>query len=243
MRALGRAAGSQVVVCLLVLAAAFPLDTTLHDLAFRYVVSHEVRLLSNGFTALGTAWAASGLLVGLAVVAYRTADVGLLRVSLGGLGGVAIGSLASHGVKQLACRARPRLVDGWGVDPGGPPGARASRPESAAPGFFHWPCFADSRYQSFPSGHAATAFTVAAALTRVVPARRRIWLGVAGGIGASRVLLNAHFLSDVLGGALIGWWAGQLGLRLAERFAPVPAPQGRSRASVGPGRGTGAPSG
>jgi membrane-associated phospholipid phosphatase len=85
-------------------------------------------------------------------------------------------------------------------------------------GFFHWPCVRDSRYHSFPSGHAATAFAVAAALSQAVPGRRRAWLAIAGSVGLSRILLNAHFLSDVLGGALVGWWAGEAGVRLATRF-------------------------
>jgi membrane-associated phospholipid phosphatase len=56
------------------------------------------------------------------------------------------------------------------------------------------------------------------------------------------VLLNAHFLSDVLGGGLLGWWAGQLGLWLAERFAPIPARLAGLRATVETGRGAGASS-
>jgi membrane-associated phospholipid phosphatase len=205
-----------VLACLLVLAAALPLDPVLHDLAFRYLVSHEVRLVSNGVTQLGTAWAASGLLGTVAVMAWRTADAGLLRASVGGLAGVAIASLATHTVKQVACRARPKLVDGWGVDVAGAAGAVP--PDPATVGFFHWPCIRDSRYHSFPSGHAATAFAVAAALSLAVPGRRRVWLAVAGGVGLSRILLNAHFLSDVLGGALLGWWAGQAGVGLVTRL-------------------------
>jgi len=241
MLRLRRMAGrTGALLCLLGLAAALPLDAAVHDLAFRYVVSHDVRQVANGFTRLGTAWAAAGLLGGLAVMAHRTADTALFRASVGGLAGIAAGSVAIQVVKHVACRARPRFVDGWGVDAVGPPGAAPA----AAPGsgFFHWPCFADARYHSFPSGHATVAFAVAAALCQAVPARRRVWLAVAGGVAVSRVVLNAHFLSDVLGGALLGWWAGQLGVHLAIRVAPAPARAAPVAAAVEPGPGAGAPS-
>lgn len=212
MRWVGGGLGFQVVAGLLVvLAAVSPLDTLVHDLTFRHVVSHELRLLANGVTLLGTTWAGVGLLGTLAAVGYRTADGALWRASLGGVAGVALGGLATQVVKHAACRARPRLVDGWGVGAAGPP------PVGDTYGFFHWPCVSRWRYHSFPSGHATTAFATAAALVAIAPGRRRAWLAVAAGVGASRVLLNAHFVSDVAGGALIGWWAGGAGLALAAR--------------------------
>lgn len=215
MRTLSRALCVQGVVALLVvLAAAFPIDEVVHDLVFRHVVSHEVRLLANGFTVLGTTAAGVAVLGTLAFVGYRTADAVVWHPSLGGLAGLAIGGLATQVVKHVACRARPRLVDGWGV------GSRGLPTNPAVHGFFHRPCFSEGTYHSFPSGHATAAFTMAAALTAILPARRRAWLAVAAGVGASRVLLNAHFVSDVLGGGLIGWCAGRAGVRLAVRFAP-----------------------
>jgi len=221
---------------LLALAVALPLDTLVHDLAFRYVVSHEVRLLANGYTQLGTAWAAAGLLGALAIVAHRTADAGLYRVSLGGLAGVAVGSLALQAVKHVACRARPHLVDGWGVDEAEP---RVAVPASSGTlGFFHWPCLRDSRYQGFPSGHATVAFAVAAALCQAVPPRRPLWLAVAGGVGVSRILLNAHFLSDVIGGGLLGWCGGRVGLWLVDHYLPFAARPAGIPARGEPGRGT-----
>jgi membrane-associated phospholipid phosphatase len=57
---------------------------------------------------------------------------------------------------------------------------------------------------SFPSGHAQTAFTFAAALTILFP-RWGIPLFVfAGAVGITRVILTAHYLSDVIAGAGIG---------------------------------------
>lgn len=216
MRRLGRLGGTWGLVGLLVgLLVAVPLDATIHDLAFRYVVSHDLKLVANGFTALGTTWVAAGLLGVLAAAGHRAADATLVGAGLGGIAGVAAAGLATEVVKQATCRARPRIVEGWGV--GGPPDP-ATTGRAAAFGFFHWPCFANARYQSFPSGHATTAFAAAAALVRAAPARRRLWLGVATGVAASRVLLNAHFVSDVLGGAALGWWVGRLGQALADRI-------------------------
>lgn len=230
LRRRGSAGARGLALCLFVLAAGVPLDTRLHDLVFRYVDSHEVRLTANGFTLLGTGWAATGLLGSLALVAHRAGDVELLRASVGGLGGLVIASLGSQIVKHVACRGRPKLLDGWGVDPVGPSTGEAGT-------FFHSPCLVDARYHSFPSGHATTAFAVAAALARAVPARRRVWLVVAGGVGVSRVLLNAHFLSDVLAGAFLGWWGGQVGQRLVDRLAPASGMLGRLPAATSAGRG------
>jgi membrane-associated phospholipid phosphatase len=67
---------------------------------------------------------------------------------------------------------------------------------------------------SFPSGHSSTAaaFWAAAALVamRWVPPGRRPLLvggavGVAVGVAASRVLLDVHWLTDVIAGLALGW--------------------------------------
>src|SRR5262249_3738859 len=142
-----------------ILAAASSLDERIHDFIFRHIVSHEVRLVANGATFLGTTEVGVGVLGGLAVLAYRTADATLWGPSLGGLAGLAVGGVTAQVVKHVACRARPRLLNGWGVGET----VGANRPERF--GFFHWPCFARWRYHSFPSGHANTAFTLAVALS------------------------------------------------------------------------------
>jgi membrane-associated phospholipid phosphatase len=210
------------VLALAILAAATPVDEALHDFVFRHVVSHEVRLFANGFTLLGATEVATVGLLGLAVLAHRTADVQMLQAAVGGVAGVLLAGLSTQVVKHVACRARPRLVDGWGV---GPP----MRPPAPRLGFFHWPCFGERGYHGFPSGHAATAFAAAAALIGWAPARRRWWiLASASGVGASRIVLNAHSLADVLGGALFGWWAGELGVHLVTRYL---APRWRARSA------------
>jgi len=211
-----RAAGivQGLVLALVIVFAATPLDEWFHDLVFRYVVSHEVRMVANGMTELGTTEVAVAILGGLGAVAYWTADSGLWRTSLGGLAGLAVGGVGAQLVKHAACRARPRLVAGWGIGDSGLPDEPDRR------GFFHWPCFARWRYHSFPSGHANTAFTLAVALSAAAPARRGLWLLGAAGVGVSRIVLNAHFVGDVLAGALVGWWGGLAGLRVVDRWLP-----------------------
>jgi membrane-associated phospholipid phosphatase len=63
---------------------------------------------------------------------------------------------------------------------------------------------------SFPSGHAMTAFAVAAAVALLAPRLRWPVLGVAAVIGFSRVYLGVHFWLDVLVGAALGLAIGLL---------------------------------
>jgi undecaprenyl-diphosphatase len=57
---------------------------------------------------------------------------------------------------------------------------------------------------SFPSGHTITGFAVSVALSCFYPELAIGLLFCAVSIGASRILLGMHFLSDVLAGAAIG---------------------------------------
>ncbi len=67
---------------------------------------------------------------------------------------------------------------------------------------------------SFPSGHAAAAFTFAAVMVAHYPSLLMPLYGLAGLIGASRVLLGVHFPSDIIAGALLGICCAQLGILL-----------------------------
>ncbi len=76
------------------------------------------------------------------------------------------------------------------------------------------------RRSAFPSGHTATAFLLAGvwalSTTRrwVAPAL----LLYATLVGISRMAVGVHWPSDVLGGAILGWGAAWVGLRLAPRW-------------------------
>lgn len=85
---------------------------------------------------------------------------------------------------------------------------------------------------SFPSGHVANAATVAVALGLIF---RQTWIWYVGAIytvamALSRTYLGAHWMSDTVGGALIGAgiavivWA-PLAARLDREREPRPAPE------------------
>ncbi|MCD6367368.1 MAG: phosphatase PAP2 family protein [Bacteroidales bacterium] len=61
-------------------------------------------------------------------------------------------------------------------------------------------------YNSFPSGHTATAFALFFGLSLMMESKPAKWLFfvVAVLIGYSRLYLSQHFLTDVLGGSITG---------------------------------------
>jgi membrane-associated phospholipid phosphatase len=88
-------------------------------------------------------------------------------------------------LKRLIGRARP-LVEG-GADP-----------------FIYRPLGWNVEYASLPSGHAIDAFAVATALGALWPRARPLLWSYAVVIALSRVVLTAHFPSDVVAGAVAG---------------------------------------
>src|SRR5262249_39469157 len=66
--------------------------------------------------------------------------------------------------------------------------------------YFTW----QLQYDSFPSGHAMTIFSVAVIASMIVPMFAPLWFIVALGLALTRAMLTAHFLSDVLIGAALG---------------------------------------
>jgi membrane-associated phospholipid phosphatase len=61
-----------------------------------------------------------------------------------------------------------------------------------------------SEFNAMPSGHSATVFALSVALTLLYPRYKFAFIAIAVTVGASRVILNYHYLSDVLVGSLLG---------------------------------------
>jgi membrane-associated phospholipid phosphatase len=96
------------------------------------------------------------------------------------------------------------------------------------------PYFKDD-FSSFPSGHANTAFVIAAFLIIVYPRGRWIWLLLAVGCALARVRFRRHFPEDILFGGALGWvmahWVFSWGwpMRLAARLETVFQRKGASK--------------
>ncbi|MCC7202194.1 MAG: phosphatase PAP2 family protein [Nitrospirae bacterium] len=63
-------------------------------------------------------------------------------------------------------------------------------------------------YDSFPSGHATSAFAFAYALSKFFPWMRYLLYSYAILVCVSRIYVGAHFPSDVFAGILLGTWTG-----------------------------------
>jgi undecaprenyl-diphosphatase len=131
---------------------------------------------------------------------------------------VGIPGLVVSVIKRLIGRARPYV------------------PETVDPYLYQWFVW-QSDYASLPSGHATTAFSAAVAIGALWPQARIAMWTYAAIIAVSRVMVTAHFPSDVLAGAVCGavgallvreWFANR-------RLGFVVSGDGRIHAMAGPG--------
>jgi undecaprenyl-diphosphatase len=71
-------------------------------------------------------------------------------------------------------------------------------------GHLHGVPISGNRLDAFPSGHAIHVGALASAATRLPPSQRNLIWGIGAGLLATRVVLLAHWASDVVAGLAIG---------------------------------------
>ena len=143
-----------------------------------------------------------------AVLAMTVTRIGYVFIAVG-LPGL-VGTVA----KRLIGRVRPSVRGPFAYEP------LSWRPDFA----------------SFPSGHTTTAFAALVALGIVFPRARLVLCVYALLIAASRVVVSAHYPSDVIAGAALGTW-GALWVRdwfAARRLAFYVGSDGRGHLMPGP---------
>jgi membrane-associated phospholipid phosphatase len=109
------------------------------------------------------------------------------------------------------------------------------RPSDLGP-FVYVPGSWSPAYASMPSGHTTTAVAAAIAIGALWPKARVVMWIYAALIMASRVIIQAHFVSDVLAAAFVGGFGAILVRNwfAARRLAFIPARDGTVRAMPGP---------
>jgi undecaprenyl-diphosphatase len=88
------------------------------------------------------------------------------------------------------------------------------------------PLVAIPHSHSFPSGHTATSFAGATALSLVYPRGAPAFYVLAAGVAYSRLYLGVHFPLDVVGGAVIGAATALLLLAAVRRRSARVLPRG-----------------
>ena len=70
---------------------------------------------------------------------------------------------------------------------------------------------------SFPSMHAAVIFSLLPILIKYLPRQKYFWIVLVVLVAFTRIYFGFHFLSDVVFGALLGYFIGNYLLRMSEK--------------------------
>jgi membrane-associated phospholipid phosphatase len=170
------------------LAAVFHQAGAIDRAVYATIARVPTPALDSGMRRLSNAANRSLIWIGIAAGLSLTGPAGRRTAARGLLAIGVTSAVVNLGVKPLSTRRRPDPAEAR------VPGRRqVSMPSST----------------SFPSGHSASAFAFATAVSRDNP-----WLAIgiqflAGGVAYSRVHTGVHYPGDTIAGALIGAGAGQ----------------------------------
>ena len=79
----------------------------------------------------------------------------------------------------------------------------------------------DASFHSFPSGHSSTIFAVAIILSLLVPRLRIFFLLMAIVVAFSRVVVGAHFITDIVAGGVVATITYKVFIIFLEKYYPV----------------------
>jgi membrane-associated phospholipid phosphatase len=177
-----------VLPATIVMLALAPFDVAIAQLMYVHYPSRAaVRVIEVAANIAGSGW---GVLI-LAAAAVLVDSQRWTRLSLLLTSSLGAGILVDL-AKLCVSRSRPHSID-----------LAAATFASTFNGLF--PMFsAGSTGQSFPSGHTATAAGMAVALGMMYPRGRWLFASMALGVAASRVVVHAHFPTDVAAGLILG---------------------------------------
>ena len=156
------------------------------------------RALGHWLEEIGKSHWILGYCIVISAIAWRSRrDEAYLHLRI--FGAVAASGILANIIKILMCRPRPPLFIEHGIR--------------------SWDLLAfktEFLWSSFPSGHATTGLAIAVAGAAAYPRLKHAFWFIGIAIALGRIMLNAHYLSDVLAGSLLGtlaalWFADRLG--------------------------------
>lgn len=183
----GRAAALAALLLATLLVLALGWDRPVHAFFAAHHQETWSLLWSQAAYYAGLGGVQGGLMAVIAFAAWRLGRRDPALNALGGVGALIAAGAAVQVFKHLVGRPRPRLD---------------------LPAWEYFGPTLSSDLHSFPSGHATTSFALAALLAACYPRLAAPLYLAASLISVGRVAGGSHFLSDVLGGALLGLLLG-----------------------------------
>ncbi|MCB0919838.1 MAG: phosphatase PAP2 family protein [Actinobacteria bacterium] len=171
---------------------------TLDQNVYAAIAATDTPSLDRSLAHLSNAANKSGIWFGTAAVLAIAGGAQGRRAGLAGLAAIGVASaVVNLGLKHVWRRRRPDPL-GAGV----PDRRHVHMPDST----------------SFPSGHSASAFAFATAVSLREPVLGVPLLGLAGAVAYSRVHTGVHYPGDVVVGSLVGVAAATLTAPVTDRI-------------------------
>lgn len=172
-----------IIISFLLLLLLFAQDNAIRGYVKTNIKAREWEPTVQTLNKFGDGWVQAFITIVMMLAGYLKKKAELLKTGKYGLFAIIASGIAVQTVKHIIGRPRPTMVDA-GIKDLGP---------SLAIGL-----------DSYPSGHTASSFALAAVLSAVYPKGRYIFYSLAGIAGLSRIYLDSHFASDVFAGAILG---------------------------------------
>lgn len=172
-----------IIISFLLLLLLFTQDYTIRGYVKTNIKAGEWESTVQTLNKFGDGWIQAIITIIMIFAGYLKKKANLLKTGKYGLIAIIAAGIAVQIIKHIIGRPRPTMVDA-GIKDIGP---------SISIGL-----------DSYPSGHTASSFALAAVLSAVYPKGRYIFYFLAGIAGLSRIYLDSHFASDVFAGAILG---------------------------------------
>lgn len=185
---------SLLFFCLAVYLYQSQLDIQVHKFMVSYAPFSHIQDMWGFFSWLGEDHVQALVCVFMGILYYKRQNYSLSRVWYSSVVIFLLSGVCVQIFKHIIARPRPKMLPEYDIS---------------------WFAFG-AEWHSMPSGHTMTTFAWLACILPFYNMKLRVFFVVmAAAVGFSRVGIGAHYLSDVLVGAVLGY---VLGMTMREKF-------------------------